>query len=492
MNRIVRLAMFASVWVAAAAHAQSLTGNWSGTYSYSIQVAACQNKTFTSTGNATATLLQTGTAIFGRIDFSDVMILGTTCTPMLAHVTSAIIGRVDGTAISLTFPNDSASTAIVGTASANAITMTLSDAFAATGTLNLTRDSGNAPSVDVTGLWSGNYNFTDRCGAASLSYSDTFSMALTQTGSTASGVVTMANVPLYDSNCRKLTSINMSLAAAGVVSGSTFTGAVWDPSGSFDFPISVAVTASMSGTVAGASATSTSGTFTLSRSSANPPVSTFSGSYEGTYSETDDERNFCLNLASLKFDGTASMAIVQAGSAITGAVTLHDTLDVFGSPFGTCSVVEGGDDVLPLYGTLTPAGQVTLVLPLGGGATQTFTATFANDKLTATATDSFGDVLTFQGTKSAGIAAPKINAFSASPTVILNGQTATLTWSVADVASVTIDNGVGTQPAAGSVVVSPHQTTVYTLTATNATGSVTAKAVVNVASAIPRRRASPR
>jgi hypothetical protein len=53
-------------------------------------------------------------------------------------------------------------------------------------------------------------------------------------------------------------------------------------------------------------------------------------------------------------------------------------------------------------------------------------------------------------------------------------------------ALVTIDNGIGTVPAAGSVTVSPKETTGYTLTATGIGGSKSATAFVS----FPRRRAA--
>ncbi len=78
--------------------------------------------------------------------------------------------------------------------------------------------------------------------------------------------------------------------------------------------------------------------------------------------------------------------------------------------------------------------------------------------------------------------APIINSFSAlSPTITMGGSS-TLSWSVTDATSVTIDNGVGTVALSGTTTVSPITTTTYTLTATNTTGSVTATTTVTVSS----------
>jgi len=355
----------------------------------------------------------------------------------------------------------------------------------------MTRTSGDAPAVDLTGSWSGNYSLIDRCSnGATQSYTGTSTFGLTQSGGRVGGVITLDNVPLYDQNCQKLTSLNMSLSVAGVVSGSTFTGAVFDPAGSFEFPITATIgNAAMSVTVAGANQTSTTGTFTLSQVSSQPPDGGFSGSYDGTYSETDNETFTCLNIGSLTFDGPVSITIVQAGNAVSGSLILKQAEDVSPDVFGDCFVVDIGDEVLPLYGTVS-GNTLTLLLPLGGGAADQFTVNFSGDTMTGTLTDSFGDFGSFTATKSASAALPVINMFAASPSSITTGQSATLSWSTSNATAVSIDNGVGSQSPSGSVTVSPPQTTVYTLTATGPAGSVTAQTTVTVSTPGPRRRSA--
>jgi uncharacterized repeat protein (TIGR02543 family) len=75
---------------------------------------------------------------------------------------------------------------------------------------------------------------------------------------------------------------------------------------------------------------------------------------------------------------------------------------------------------------------------------------------------------------------PIINSFSAAPSTITVGESSTLSWSVTDATTVTIDHGVGTVALSGSTTVSPITTTTYTLTATNTAGSVTATTTVTV------------
>jgi len=80
---------------------------------------------------------------------------------------------------------------------------------------------------------------------------------------------------------------------------------------------------------------------------------------------------------------------------------------------------------------------------------------------------------------------PIINSFSANPHSITEGESSTLSWSVTDATSVTIDNGIGSVTlSTGTFTVSPRTTTTYTLTSTNTAGSVTATRTVTVSSAI--------
>ena len=85
---------------------------------------------------------------------------------------------------------------------------------------------------------------------------------------------------------------------------------------------------------------------------------------------------------------------------------------------------------------------------------------------------------------------PVINSFTASPSSISLGGSATLSWSVSNATSVTIDNGVGAVGSSGSRIVLPAVTTTFTLTATNAAGSDTATTLV-IVSGVPSGPAGP-
>ena len=82
-------------------------------------------------------------------------------------------------------------------------------------------------------------------------------------------------------------------------------------------------------------------------------------------------------------------------------------------------------------------------------------------------------------------AAPTIASFAAEPSSIERGQSSTLSWSVSNANSISIDNAIGTVQANGSRRVFPGSSTTYTLTATGAGGTKTAAATVNVTAPPP-------
>jgi len=81
---------------------------------------------------------------------------------------------------------------------------------------------------------------------------------------------------------------------------------------------------------------------------------------------------------------------------------------------------------------------------------------------------------------------PAIESFTASPTTITAGQSATLIWGAVTGAEMAeIDNGVGGIATPGSIVVNPATTTTYTLTATCGDKTKTAQVTINVNPVVP-------
>lgn len=118
-------------------------------------------------------------------------------------------------------------------------------------------------------------------------------------------------------------------------------------------------------------------------------------------------------------------------------------------------------------GTVSPNGSTT-VTP-ASTTTYTLTATNGSQSVSAPATVTVG---------AGGV--PRILSFTATPTGVSPGGQSTLSWKVENATTVNISPGVGNVSPTGSSAVTPANTTTYTLTATNAQGSVTATAVVTV------------
>ncbi|MDD5648167.1 MAG: hypothetical protein PHY03_04460 [Dehalococcoidia bacterium] len=78
---------------------------------------------------------------------------------------------------------------------------------------------------------------------------------------------------------------------------------------------------------------------------------------------------------------------------------------------------------------------------------------------------------------------PVIVAFSNNPSTINAGGTSTLLWNVTGATSVYIDQGIGQVAVAGTRVVSPAKSTVYTISATNSAGTVIRSSAIIIVSA---------
>ena len=129
---------------------------------------------------------------------------------------------------------------------------------------------------------------------------------------------------------------------------------------------------------------------------------------------------------------------------------------------------------------LTPSHSVVLA-PVARGNTYQYRITVAaphSDPTVPPTSSVYSGTYTMPAVPTA---APVIASFTASPAEIAVGDAARLTWSVTDYDTLSIDQGVGSVaqvPGATGVSVAPTQTTTFTLTASNALGTVTRTAVV--------------
>ena len=118
--------------------------------------------------------------------------------------------------------------------------------------------------------------------------------------------------------------------------------------------------------------------------------------------------------------------------------------------------------------------------PVSPGATTTYTITATGrggSTATATATVQVGT-----GPGAGGL--PRIIRFTPSPMDLEAGSSSTLSWLVENADQVAI-SGLGTVGLTGQAPVSPNSNTLYTLTATNAFGSVSSTVGINVRPAPP-------
>lgn len=125
--------------------------------------------------------------------------------------------------------------------------------------------------------------------------------------------------------------------------------------------------------------------------------------------------------------------------------------------------------ISPGVGTVT--GTSVAVSP---AATTTYTLTAKN----------LNGSVTKKTTVTVNVAPPTIASFTANPNAITAGQTSTLAWSVAGAASLSISPGIGAVSGT-SVNVAPTANTTYTLSATNAGGTVTKTVALAVAPPTP-------
>ncbi len=146
---------------------------------------------------------------------------------------------------------------------------------------------------------------------------------------------------------------------------------------------------------------------------------------------------------------TANPTSISAGQSSTLSWTTLNAETVSIGP-GVGSVTNSGSV------SVSPSQTTTyIVTALGGGASASCSVTVTVGAL------------------------PVIASFTATPASIASGQSSTLQWSVQNSTSVSISS-IGTVSASGTNNVSPTVTTVYTLTATNAAGSITKTATVTV------------
>jgi len=166
------------------------------------------------------------------------------------------------------------------------------------------------------------------------------------------------------------------------------------------------------------------------------------------------------------YTATASSQYGTATSSTTVTVNNLPVIHTFAAT--PSAIVEGGSTTLSW--TTTGAGMAEIDQGVGsvGINSSTTVSPLVTTVYTLTTTNTFGS-----HTASVTVTVHNLPTVSLSSnlTTITEGETATLTWSSTDAASVSIDHGIGAVATSGSTVVSPVVTTSYRITATNTYGS---------------------
>jgi hypothetical protein len=135
--------------------------------------------------------------------------------------------------------------------------------------------------------------------------------------------------------------------------------------------------------------------------------------------------------------------------------------------------VTGADNVSIDQGIGLVKSSDNLTVTLTASTTYTLTAMKGNFKAVDTTT-----VLNCTAPPVGSL--PTIAYFDTTPNAIPPGEIITMVWQVKGADKVTIDNGIGPVAAQGRLPIMPSGTTVYTLTATNASGFVTGQVTAQV------------
>lgn len=354
-------------------------------------------------------------------------------------------------------------------------------------TCSLISARANAATVDFTGTWSGTISGQMQCPGGGTSHQTLdVTGSFLQSGDVVNGLIWV----------RGICGDSAIVPIAATISGATITSTMsYDKYGTFQ------ITASVSGTAMSLSVAfvddltgipgSVSGT--LNRTSSQPPSSSLSGIYTGTYTYTFDDRQIvtpqhpgCQNppIHTFTSSGNGTITVQQIGAFATISDSFPNAQRVLGDGHGNCWIGPGWGGVES--GTVN--GNV--ISPAEGHATLTVNG----NTLAATYAFNDSETLVFNGTRTSTSIPPIVASFTASKSTIDPGESTTLTWSVLAATSVSIDNGVGAQPLSGSLTVYPARTTTYILTCSGATGSTTGALTVTVVGGgpnvvTPRRRA---
>lgn len=344
----------------------------------------------------------------------------------------------------------------------------------------------------LTGTWSGSFSASVACedaGTVQISgpvtaYVVDFSpdAAVLSENVFAATLNAEAAVPdVVDCQAGPVTTIPMFMS--GDINGSSLTAELFLPS--FEL---YELTGSVSGetmTLTGPGDLGGSVTLTVTRTSTQTPDLRHNGEYAGSYSFSANYSDRCSNVGMVTSSGAMTGSVFHVGEGGFLVVDLTNFILVVENEdeAGTC--VQIGPDTFPMLFLATIRGST--ITGFGGFLVDIFpfSGTIAGGVLSVTMPQPGGS-LSFTMQMTSSLPPPGVHSFIANPPSIQPGQSSTLSWTTDRADTVTIDNGIGQQPANGSVVVSPTATTLYTLTATGPGGSTQGRVTVTVVQPTPR------
>jgi len=203
------------------------------------------------------------------------------------------------------------------------------------------------------------------------------------------------------------------------------------------------------------------------------------------------------NSLSIILRGTGSGAFSRKfvrsfDSGAANAPRLVVTYTSSGTPFPTATLTAAPTTITAGQAamlTWTSSNAFTVSIDQGIGAVSTSGSVAVSPTTTtaytATATNSAGSIQATASVTVNPLPAPPTVTFTASPSTLVAGSASTLSWTAPSATSVTIDHGIGLVPSSGSQSVNPTTTTIYTLTATNSSGSTVNSATVTVVPSPP-------
>lgn len=293
-----------------------VNGTWSGTYTETAIIPGCSP--ITTSGTATFTIVQNGSAVTATATATNHFNGITNCTATYATINAQGTGTVSGSTVALTFEGTPFTAAVSGNTMTGTFTEGGGPAGFAQGTFVVTRGGGAPPPpVNASDSWTGTYTgVRHKPGCPDAQTSGLIALTLTQAGSFVSGILYFANTTGYDGCTPTQKNGNFSTPISGVISGNSLTLARND-----DFVGQLVVSAtinglSMSGTYSQTdtqpdSHQSESGTLSFVRGS-TPPAPTCTPTI-GAPSIAQSKLNYDVSWTTVS-DTTSSYGIDEATS----------------------------------------------------------------------------------------------------------------------------------------------------------------------------------